>query len=321
MLAEIRHFDDAHHHAAHLSGWQQVYDQISGGQFRSALSRLNTGRLEVFREAFNQRVVQYGRAPAGMVHFAIPIHAPLPPTLQGRAVGHHAITALRSNEEFTMHVPPEMDSIQLSVRNDDLAALAPELYQRLNNQRHWQPVIQIRPALLAHTRSLLLGVFEQAVENPDLLAFAGSQKLVQHQLISLLLDMLHDSVPEQGVNLTHATHCDIVRRSQAIVMDSSDEPVTVLDLCQQLRVSRRTLQNSFQLIANTTPVDYLRSIRLNAVRRMLLTPEHAGHGIREAAGYWGFYHLGHFARDYRKLFCELPSETRSRSLLQQAVSL
>ncbi|RQO73636.1 AraC family transcriptional regulator [Aquitalea sp. FJL05] len=316
MLAEIRHFNDAQHHAAHLPGWQQVYDQISSGRFCSSLSRLHTGHLEVFREVLNQRVVQYGRAPADMVHFAIPIHAPLPLTLQGRSVGSHAITALRSNEEFIMHVPPAVDSIQLSVRNEDLAALAPEFYQQLSGKRHWQPVIQVRPEQLASTRSTLLGVFEQALENPDLLEFAGSQKLVQHQLISLLLDMLHDSVPEQRLNLTYATHSDIVRRSQAIVMDSSDEPVTVLDLCQQLRVSRRTLQNSFQLIANTTPVDYLRSIRLNAVRRMLLSPEHAARGIREAAGYWGFYHLGHFARDYRKLFCELPSDTRSRGLLQ-----
>jgi hypothetical protein len=62
MLAEVRHFDDAQCHAAHLPGWQQVYDQISGGRFYSSLSRLNTGHLEVFREAFNQRVVQYGRA-------------------------------------------------------------------------------------------------------------------------------------------------------------------------------------------------------------------------------------------------------------------
>jgi transcriptional regulator GlxA family with amidase domain len=149
----------------------------------------------------------------------------------------------------------------------------------------------------------------RAVENPDLLRFAGSQKLVQHQLISLLLDMLHDSVPERAINLTHATHCDIVRRSQAIVLASSDEPVTVLDLCQQLRISRRTLQNSFQLIANTTPVDYLRpsgSMRCGAC----CCREHAGFGVRDAAGHWGFYHLGHFARDYRKLFCELPSETR-----------
>ncbi|WP_374557355.1 helix-turn-helix domain-containing protein [Aquitalea pelogenes] len=316
MLAEVRHFNDAQCHAAHLPGWQQVYDQISGGRFYSSLSRLNTGHLEVFREAFNQRVVQYGRAPADMVHFAIPIHAPLPLTLQGRAVGCHAITALRSNEEFIMHAPAEVDSIQLSVRNEDLAALAPEFYQQLNSKRQWQPVIQIPPEQLAHTRHLLLSVFEQAVENPDLMRFAGSQKLVQHQLISLLLDLLHGSVPERAINLTHATHCDIVRRSQAIVLASSDEPVTVLDLCQQLRISRRTLQNSFQLIAGTTPVDYLRSIRLNAVRRMLLSPEHAGLGVRDAAGHWGFYHLGHFARDYRKLFCELPSETRQRSLLQ-----
>ncbi|WP_239688540.1 hypothetical protein [Aquitalea magnusonii] len=64
MLAEIRHFNDAQHHAAHLRSWQQVYDQISSGRFCSSLSRLNTGQLEVFREVLNQRVVQYGRAPA-----------------------------------------------------------------------------------------------------------------------------------------------------------------------------------------------------------------------------------------------------------------
>ncbi|UGA37108.1 helix-turn-helix domain-containing protein [Chromobacterium haemolyticum] len=72
-------------------------------------------------------------------------------------------------------------------------------------------------------------------------------------------------------------------------------------------------KNSFQLVADTTPVDYLRSIRLNAVRRMLLNPTQAGHGVRDAAGAWGFYHLGHFAGDYRKLFGEAPSHTRARA--------
>ena len=315
MHAHQQHFSDAQQHAASLPHWHQDYDQITAGRFHSSLQRLNTEQLDIFRETINQRVVQHGRAPADMVHFAVPLIMPVPLSLQGCQVGENAIMALRSNEEFVLHVPPKMDSLQISIGNADLETLAPQLWQRLHRGRQCQPVLQVSQQQLADTRNLLLEAFDQALQNADLLGFTGSQKLIQHQFISLLLDLLNDVAPDERPSLTHATHSDIVRRSQTIIQNSPDEPVTVLDLCHQLRVSRRTLQNSFQLIADTTPVDYLRSIRLNRVRRMLLaTPQR--NSVREAAGHWGFYHLGHFARDYRRLFEELPSETRSRALLQ-----
>jgi hypothetical protein len=31
--------------------------------------------------------------------------------------------------------------------------------------------------------------------------------------------------------------------------------------------------------------------------------------IGDAAARWGFFHLGNFANDYRRLFSELPSQT------------
>ena len=317
MQAQQQQFTDAQQHAASLAHWNQVYDQITAGRFHSSLQRLNTDQLDIFRETINQRVVQHGQAPAEMVHFAVPLtlpqNRPVPLSLQGCQVGDNAVMALRSNEEFVFHVPPQVDSLQISIRNGDLEALAPQLWQRLSQSRQRMPVLQVSPQQLQATRELLLTAFEQALLNADLLNFAGSQKLIQHQFISLLLDLLNDVAPDERPSLTHATHSDIVRRSQGIVQRSPDEPVTVLDLCQQLRVSRRTLQNSFQLITGTTPVDYLRSIRLNGVRRMLqAAPDR--NSVREAAGHWGFYHLGHFSRDYRRLFDELPSETRSRAL-------
>ena len=61
-------------------------------------------------------------------------------------------------------------------------------------------------------------------------------------------------------------------------------------------------------MADVTPVGYLRTIRLNAVRRLLRTTPAAARrrrGRREL----GFTHLGYFAREYRDLFGELPSQT------------
>ncbi|MNG10057.1 HTH-type transcriptional regulator CdhR [compost metagenome] len=85
--------------------------------------------------------------------------------------------------------------------------------------------------------------------------------------------------------------------------------MSILDLCEQLRVSRRTLQNSFQAVTGMRPVEYLRNLRLNAVRRRLITTRAAALNVSEIAVAMGFFHLSHFAAHYRALFGESPSDT------------
>ncbi|WP_018151449.1 helix-turn-helix domain-containing protein [Leeia oryzae] len=317
MFTESRQFEDAQQHAIAVPSWKQTYDQITAGRFHSSLSHVTVGDLSIFRELLNQRVVQYGQAPARMLNFCIPLSVPGACSLQGRPVTLNSVLVLGGGEEFVFHLPPNVDSIQVSVPYTDIEILAPELAEHLTTSRQRHPVIEVPDNRMEPVRCMLTDAFEQAQENPDLLGFAGTQKLIRHQFISLLLDLLNEVTTGARHNITHATHSDIVKRSQSIVMASPEEPVTVLDLCHTLRVSRRTLQNSFQLITNTTPVDYLRSIRLNGVRRMLSNPATANNAVREAAGYWGFYHLGHFSRDYSRLFNELPSETRAKGLAAQ----
>jgi AraC family transcriptional regulator, ethanolamine operon transcriptional activator len=83
-----------------------------------------------------------------------------------------------------------------------------------------------------------------------------------------------------------------------------------VDLCKRLRVSRRTVQNSFQSVTETNPVNYIRSVRLNGVRRELMSTTPQQLSIGDAAAKWGFFHLSHFASEYQELFLELPSQTQ-----------
>jgi transcriptional regulator GlxA family with amidase domain len=69
------------------------------------------------------------------------------------------------------------------------------------------------------------------------------------------------------------------------------------------------LQNSFRQVADATPVHYLRCVRLNAVRRQLMSTRAADLNIAQAAADRGFDHLSHFAERYKALFGELPSQT------------
>jgi AraC-like DNA-binding protein len=57
----------------------------------------------------------------------------------------------------------------------------------------------------------------------------------------------------------------------------------------------------------------LRSIRLNSVRQLLRSTAACELLIGDAAARWGFSHLSYFAREYRDLFGELPSQTPRRN--------
>src|SRR5262249_52405607 len=100
----------------------------------------------------------------------------------------------------------------------------------------------------------------------------------------------------------------LVRHAEAYLQNHGGEPVSVLDLCRGLDVSERTLHYAFQEVRGTSPMAYLRALRLNAVRRELRAAG-ATASVHAIAQRWGFGHPGEFAATYRRLFGELPSQT------------
>jgi AraC-like DNA-binding protein len=100
-----------------------------------------------------------------------------------------------------------------------------------------------------------------------------------------------------------------VRRATDHVRDHFAEQLTVTDLAAAAGVSSRRLQEAFGTHLGTTPMAYLRDVRLDEVRRRL---REGREGVTEAALACGFSHLGRFSAAYRDRFGELPSETLHR---------
>jgi AraC family ethanolamine operon transcriptional activator len=100
----------------------------------------------------------------------------------------------------------------------------------------------------------------------------------------------------------------IVDKACELMMSNPDEPISILDVCSKVGASRRKLNYCFQDVLGISPTQYLRALRLNAVRRGLSNPT-AGLTVQDVAASWGFWHLGQFSMDYKKQFCELPSAT------------
>ncbi|MDN4613805.1 AraC family transcriptional regulator [Leifsonia sp. F6_8S_P_1B] len=100
-----------------------------------------------------------------------------------------------------------------------------------------------------------------------------------------------------------------VSRAVDLLRADPAHPWTVVELAARVSVSARSLQQGFRRSLDTTPMAYLRTVRLEHVREELSRAEPGTDSVTEAATRWGFIHLGRFAAAYRRAFGEHPSQT------------
>lgn len=304
----ISHFRDIHVHAATVQQWSQDYSQLSAGSSESSLMQLTTERCHIFLEQINQRVVQNGVAPRERMCFAVPINVPGSIRMQGRDVDDSSLFFLNGGEEFMFHMPTGMQLLSVTFERELFEqALAQTAEAKEIAALLRQPVIRVSPKGFAETRHRLLSMFAQALTSE---APAGAwEHALEQAMLDELLQLMTDPACDKQQRSQSSTRSFIVEKCHRLLAAQMTSAPSVSDMCEQLQVSRRTLQNSFHAVAETTPLNYLRSVRLNGVRRTLMSTRAAQLSIGDAAAQWGFYHLSHFAAEYFELFAELPSHT------------
>jgi AraC family transcriptional regulator, ethanolamine operon transcriptional activator len=309
MYVNYETFEDADRHAHSLFGWDQRYDQVGEGVFRSSVKQVAAEGVQVFQECANVRMVQRGQLPPERITFGLVLGGGAPFSFQGVKVDASAFIISPGAREFVLHSPPEMSMLGVTIDTTLLESVADT--QGLDFQRGplAQQVLNIPSAAGMRAARRVVAAVEGALAQPESFQMRHAQTCFAHDVTESILDLLAFHVPTREDRLTYACRADVVRRSHDLVLAHPEQPVSIMDLCTALRVSRRTIQNSFQSVTQMNPLAYLRAVRLAQVRRLLTTTTQDDVPIREAALRWGFSNLGHFASDYKDHFGELPSQT------------
>ncbi|MCE2752859.1 MAG: helix-turn-helix transcriptional regulator [Pirellula sp.] len=92
------------------------------------------------------------------------------------------------------------------------------------------------------------------------------------------------------------------------------EILSIDDLVLESGISERSLRGIFLDYFGVPPNRYLTIRRLHQVRALLRTPNQECTSVTQVAAKYGFWHLGRFANNYRRLFGELPSKTLLESV-------
>jgi AraC-like DNA-binding protein len=102
-----------------------------------------------------------------------------------------------------------------------------------------------------------------------------------------------------------------VRRVEDYIRNHAREPISPADLVSIGGASARSLYHGFRRFRSTTPMGYLKEVRLGFARDALMKGRANGVvSVTEAAMAAGYTNLSQFSRDYKARFGEPPSRTK-----------
>jgi AraC-like DNA-binding protein len=146
----------------------------------------------------------------------------------------------------------------------------------------------------------------------NLLEAPAAVTSLEHTLITSMLFSLEHSLRElldkPGLDAGLAT----VRRVEAYLEANAQQPFDLPTLVRETGHSASSIHRAFKRYRDSTPMAFLREVRMRLARRSLLEPER-GALVTKTALDCGFTHLGRFAGEYRRRFGETPRQTLRRT--------
>ena len=121
-------------------------------------------------------------------------------------------------------------------------------------------------------------------------------------IMSLLLAGLPHSLEDEFDRAASPCPPYYVRRAEQFMRAHARDPVTMAQLVDASGVSARSLFNGFKRFRETTPMGYLKAIRLELARADLRGADPAEATVTDIAIGCGFSHMSKFARDFRRRF-------------------
>lgn len=101
-----------------------------------------------------------------------------------------------------------------------------------------------------------------------------------------------------------------VRRAVSFIESHAGEPITVATIAEAAQVSARALHAGFRRHLGTTPMAYLRRVRLERAHHDLRAADPGrGDTVSRIAHRWGYATPSKFSADYRAAFGHPPSQT------------
>lgn len=293
--------------AVAAAGLDIKFDQLDRGKLEATLKFAIGRKFVVQHFDLGRRFHQRGAATRGLLTFGLPDHF-VKVNWSGRNLKRDVLLNFSRLDGYESVSESGLTGYTFSCTSDAFQQAVSALDESL-------------PAGQVHDMADYFSVSGDELKNLRSLAYCMHQCARNERAASSAYDELE-------ADLAHAlalsvcrpkcadSVCNLPQRQRAVnkaleLILSTQDAISVSEVYKHSCVSWRTLDRAFKERFGITPKQYIVATRLIGVRRALLSAR-PGTIITRVANDWGFWHLGRFSSDYKRMFCELPSQTLCR---------
>ncbi|MEV6283887.1 helix-turn-helix transcriptional regulator [Kribbella sp. NPDC051770] len=160
-------------------------------------------------------------------------------------------------------------------------------------------------AAAVRLRSTIDFLREQVAATPDQPLVGSTASML---LAATVLSAFETTAGDPRSGDRRDSHPGTVRRAVAFIESHPDGDIGPADIAAAAHVSVRAIQLAFRKHLGTTPMGYLRKVRLAQAHQELLAGG-PGVSVSGVAARWGFFHPGRFAAEYQTAYGVSPSAT------------
>lgn len=300
-------FDDIDAQAAQYHGYDQHYQQLSRGPFEGRFRSFHFGAdLVINLETANREIAASAATPAGRFGACLLTNVSPPCSLNATEFSQTHIV-----------VSPEKRCVE-GIMSEGVTIycmdVCPSLFPDAGDNMKAMGVLEdpLRSAQLRELVQSGLATFT-ALDGPaDYPAALCGFKSSVADLLSQLTTRPADGEAVRTRRYASTRALRVFRRARDYMQHNLSNGISIVTLCKEVAVSRRSLESIFKSVVGVSPGSYIRALQLNGVRRELLSGASAEVPIGAIAARYGVWHWSRFSHAYRQLFGELPSQTRAR---------
>lgn len=302
-----RHFTDFDEMAEDVaSKWDQRYHRLNGDRDAGFAEQVNLSDAQLTHIGWGPSILIETGTPSDSVGLVLQISGAGRLRLNGTPLGKNTIGVLHAPRAYDLLNPADTEYIVLAVRKE-----------RLN--RHYAALVGERMddnAGLSLDGEIAQQQLMQELRSGIKLAHGQPGWLRDAAARDLLVDELLDSVclavaPDVEPAKLPRRHL-LAGQAGRFIREHIGEPLSLSAVCEQFRVSERSLRQGFLERYGMTPKTFIKRHRLHCLRLLLRAASPDSLTVTQAALSAGLTHLGRTAVEYRAAFGERPTDTLQR---------
>lgn len=311
---------DLEEHTQQLLNWDLEYDQLDCGRFDGEFLDVRLAGLQLFRERTSRCLRQRGGLGAGAFSVATMLSGEGELLINGVRPGRDGLAAVHDGE-LELTSPADCTLAGVVVDESLLQQTALDMLGRpLDLHRGMTAGVTTSEERIDRFVESLRSTLSRASTRPAEVEDVATQVEMRDAVLVQLVRVLDDARDADAAGRASQRKW-LVDRACALMMDRLDEQPSLEDVCQAIGASARKLNYCFQDVLGMSPNRYIRALRLNAARRELRRSRDDRLSVYEVAANWGFWHFGRFSCDYKRQFCESPSESLKRARVSRRHAL